>query len=143
MIGARRIILLVSVSLSVQLIAACAMFKNKEKGDLPPERSAKVLVFPTDSLEFKGVTCLQEFDKMTLTGKVKNVSFSPVANVRIRAVILFAGDAPGDYISETFNLAVDPLVLQPMEWGSFSLVGTVHKTISHAEFHARWEPFSP
>ncbi len=142
MMSARKTLFFLFVLLSLQLVTTCAMF-DKDKEDLPPQRSAKVLVFPTGSLEFKNVSCTQEFEKMTLSGQVENVSLSPIANVRIRATVLYAGDSPGDYTSETFNLAVDPLVLQPSELGSFSLVGTVHKTISHVELHARWEPFIP
>ena len=140
--SARKILVFLFVLLGVHLVAACAML-DKDKEDLPPQRSVKVVVFPTSELEFKNVSCTQEFEKMTLSGQVENVSLSPIANVRIRATVLFTGDSPGDFTSEPFNLAVDPLVLQPSEWGSFSLVGTVHKTISHVELHARWEPFIP
>lgn len=139
--SARKILFFLFVLLSVHLVAACALL-DKDKA-LPPQRTATVLVFPTGSLEFKNVTCTQEYGKMTLTGEVQNVSLSPVANVRIRATVLFSGDSPGDYTNETFNLAVDPLVLQPSEFGRFSLVGTVHKVISHVELHVRWDPFIP
>jgi hypothetical protein len=143
MLGTRKIMVFVLAFVSIQFIAGCAMFRDKDKESLPPDRSSRILVFPVDELEFKNLSCTQLSEKMTLSGQVKNVSLSPVGNVRIRATVLFTGEFPGDYTSETFDLPVNPPVLQPSEWGSFSLTGTVHKPISHAELHAHWEVLFP
>lgn len=118
------------------LVAGCATWGEEE--DLPARR-VKTITFPVRPLEFKDVTCRQEKEQLNLSGSLKNISFSPVSNVRVRAEVVFADDLLG----QPFSLPVNPSLLQPGETGTFSLTGTVSRPISRVELHAEWEDFYP
>ncbi len=130
------IALFIAALVTSHLVAGCAT--SDEKEDLPARR-VKTVTFPVRPLEFKDLSCRQEKEQLNLSGSLKNISFSPVSNVRVRAEVVFAGDLLGQPIT----VPVSPSLLQPGESGTFSLVGTVTHPISHIELHAQWEEFYP
>jgi hypothetical protein len=118
------------------LVAGCATSDEEEN---LPARRVKTVTFPVRPLEFNDVSCRQEKEQFNLSGSLKNISFSPLSNVQVRAEVIFAGDLLGQPLS----LPLNPPLLPPGQSGTFSLVGTVSRPISHIELHAQWEDFYP
>ncbi|GAB4339484.1 MAG: hypothetical protein Kow0099_14590 [Candidatus Abyssubacteria bacterium] len=110
-----------------------------ENEDLPVNRRVRIVTFPVRPLEFHDETCIQEYDRFTLSGSLKNVSYTPVSSVEVLARLSF----PDDPITVEYVLHIDPPVLQPGESGSFTLADEVEYPISNIELHVRWEPFVP
>jgi hypothetical protein len=137
---ARRIIL--SVLLLAFVVTGCAYFEKKQKEkqrELLPVRNVKVVPFPVRPLEFENTKVRQEKDQVAISGQIKNISYSPVADVRMRALIFFANNDK----SKALDMTVAPPVLQPGEQGDFQATGTVDFPISHVELHVRWEEYYP
>lgn len=130
------IALFIAVLVMAHLVLGCATPDEEEN---LPARRVKTVTFPVRPLEFRDVSCKQEHEQFNLSGSLKNISFSPLSNVHVRAEVVFAGDLLGQPLS----LPVNPPLLQPGESGTFSLVGTVSRPISHIELHAEWEDFYP
>ncbi|UCD58311.1 MAG: hypothetical protein JSV16_04130 [Candidatus Hydrogenedentota bacterium] len=135
--SARRTAILALTFLAAQLVAGCALTEEKEA--LPASRKVRVVTFPVSTLKFASVSCTQKFEQMELSGSLKNVSLSPLSNVRLRVEIFFGSELS----SEKFDIPLNPPLLQPGQSGDFLLSGTVHHPISHVELHARWEFFFP
>jgi hypothetical protein len=118
----------------------CAVFNREEKKkELLPVRNVKTVPFPVRPLEFGDLRARQEKDQFTVSGKVKNISYSPVVNVKVRAVILLAEDQS----VRTLTLPVLPTLLQPGESGEFSATGIVEQPVSEVELHPEWEEYYP
>jgi hypothetical protein len=117
--------------LLAQVYAGCSTTDE----NLPAARRVKVIPFPVQALQFREVLCTQEYEKLTLSGSVKNVSLAPVTKMQIRAEVFYAGQPR----SERFSLPVQPPLLQPNESGTFELNGEVSQPISLVELHAYWK----
>ncbi len=138
MMKARGMALLILALLAVGFITGCALFQEDEE-EVLPNRRVRVLAFPVRPLEFVDIRCMQEMEKIDLSGSLKNVSYSPLTNVQVQARLFFHGEFP----SEDFSLPLIPPMLQPGQAGTFALTGKVHHTISHVELHAQWQEFLP
>lgn len=134
MIHMRRIVALAIALLGIQLVAGCALFED----ELLPNRQARVLAFPVRGFEFERVSCRQEFEHYSLSGALRNISYSPVSDVQVRVELFLA-----DQSAERFMIPVDPPLLQPSEAGEFSLEGKVEQPISHVDLHVHWSDYYP
>lgn len=123
------------VALIVFLLAQFSVGCSTTDENLPAARRVKVIPFPVRALQFREVYCTQEYEKLTLSGAVKNVSLAAVTNIQIRAEVFYAGQPR----SERFSLQVWPPLLQPNESGTFELNGKVSHPISLIELHATWK----
>ncbi|MBI5116322.1 hypothetical protein HZA56_07590 [Candidatus Poribacteria bacterium] len=136
---ARGKVFLILAMLAVGFVTSCALF-DKEDEELLPTRKVRVLAFPVRPLEFENIYCMQEMEKIELSGSLKNISYAPISGVQVHAKLYFAGELP----SERFVLPLSPPMLQPGQTGTFSLTGKeVSHTVSHVELHAQWQDFVP
>ena len=132
--NARRIAIPTIGLLIVLLVAGCALF-NRRNENLPEGRRVKVVVFPVRPLAFANVSCRQEFENMELSASLKNISYSQLSNVNMRADVFFAGDAT----REKFLLPAASSLLQPGESSDFLLTAEVRYPVAYVELHALWE----
>jgi hypothetical protein len=127
-------------TLLVVLIAGCALFDREEKKrELLPVRNVRVVPFPVRPLEFEDQLAKQEKDLLTISGSVRNVSYAPVVNVSIRAIVFLAEDQS----INTLLMPLLPSVIQPGEKTAFSVAGLVEQPVSHVELHIDWEEYYP
>ena len=126
--------------LLVFLVAGCALFDREEQArELLPVRNVKAVPFPVRPLEFDETKIRQEKDQLHISGVVENISYSPVKNVNIQAIVYLAGDQT----DRTLLMPVIPRILQPGDKGEFTVLGIVEQPVSHVELHVQWEPYYP
>ena len=131
-----RLAPLVAALLIVQLAQACTTWDKGE--ELLPNRKVKVVVFPVRWLKLTDVICNQEQEIMELSGSLRNVSPTPLANVRIQADVFLAGEEA----KQRFIIPLSPSRLLPSQSVDFVLSGTVDRPIAHVELHGFWDDSS-
>ena len=122
--------------LTVQIATGC---RTMDKMDLPEDRRVRTVTFPVRPLKFVDLRCVQQLDRMELSGGLVNISSSALSHVRLETEIFYSQEHYG----EMFNVPVTPSFLQPGQMGTFTLLGDAEKPVSHVELHARWETFIP
>ena len=122
------------------LISSCTLFDREERQrELLPVRNVKAVPFPVRPLEFDETRIRQEKDQLHISGVIENISYSPVKNVTIQAIVYLAEDQT----DRTLLMPVIPRILQPGDKGEFTVLGIVEQPVSHVELHVQWEPYYP
>jgi hypothetical protein len=130
----RKVVILAIGLMVAQSSAGCALF-DRDK-DLPTDRIVKVLVFPVRSLQFENLICIQQAERLELTGSVRNISYSTLPNVQLRAEIIHYDPASTQKMAPQMPVGT----LLPGESTQFSLNGTVDRPVRHVELHSSWGP---
>ncbi len=134
MTNARRFGLLMFLLAIVCVVMACSLWDRKNK-DLPENRKVKTVVFPVRVLTFENLTCMQESDKLTLSGTVINISPISLTDLRIQVEVFMAGD---DEPREKFFITGAPSPFPPESSANFAFSETVDRPVAHVELHAFW-----
>ena len=134
MLNMRRLGLLMVLLALVHVVMACALWDRKNE-DLPENRKVKAVVFPVRVLTFENLTCTQEFENLTISGTVLNISPISLKNLRIQVEVFMAGD---DEPREKFFITGAPSPFLPDTSADFTFSETVDRPVAYVELHAFW-----
>jgi len=130
----RRWLLFLALLLVVQFLSGCSVFDRKNE-ELPENREVKHVIFPVKHFEYSEIECIQEYENVSVSGILTNVSPYTLTNVGVDVKILFAGDADPNM----FTLPAIPSAVFPDETATFSIDVIVEDPAAIIELHAVWE----